>query len=311
MSYSFEPSTNLDDSSTIDVRDNRQILQPHAPPPSAPPPPLPESANNSRSSSPIQQQQQHAYSTFGSQQQQLPPGITIVNYNYESSPASKQGKRTVSFPPDANGLGPQLEHPSNTTVSNNNNNSLSWFRGDATLRPNIGESNAAVGEASLRESLWKGQVVNVVACTFAILLQFLDFIRNVLFLHPARTVLGMYLALFSMLVLCFETGLGRDIVRRQLGLLHHPIGRSFILLLMSGLAIGQAGILDILLGIVFFWSSVYTIVTFCWYPAYRRRISQDGGEEERRSILVTARDHFWANPAEATSLLQKAIVTRV
>lgn len=192
-----------------------------------------------------------------------------------------------------------------------NNNNVSWFRGDATLRPNIGESNAAIGEASLRESLWKGQVINVVACTFAILLQFLDFIGNVLFLHPAKTVLGLYLALFSILLLCFETGLGRDFVRRQLGLVHHPIGRSFLLLLMGGLAIGQGGILDILLGVVFLGSSIYTIVTFCWYPAYRRRIAQDGGEEERRSILATARDHFWANPVEATSLLQKAIVANV
>ena len=345
---SFEPSTNLDDdyndtcnnndSMSMHMKNNkdpRHVLQPHAPPPAAPPPPLPDSANNSRSSSPLphqqqQQQRQVGYSFYGSttlQQQPAappapPPGVTIINYS-ETSPASKQGKRTLAaglFPPDNN----------NNSSSNNTSSKLGGphqqpqqqqqqstfpimnaFRGDATLRPNIGESNAAIGEESLRESLWKGQIINVVACSLAILLQIWDFIANVLFVRPAKTVLGLYLTLFSILLLCFETGLGRDLVRQQFGLLHHPMGRSFILLQMGGLAIGQGSIVDIMLGSVFVGNGVYTMVTFCWYPAYRRRLAQDGGEEERQSILVTAREHFWANPVEATALLQKAMVAEV
>jgi hypothetical protein len=342
MSSSFEPSTNLDDLDNYnDTKDPRQVvvsLQPHAPPPAAPPPPLPESANNSRSSSPLSHQQQqqqqeleYGYSTYGSTTTTTttqPPAVTIIHY-YETSPASIQAKRTVPFvpPSDTRGTGglplpfsqQQQNQQQQSTLSSYYSKiptTFSSFRGDATVRPNIGESNAAIGEASLKESLWKGRLLNIVACSVAIVWQVLhSIIGNVLFLHPARTVLGMYLTLFSILILSFETGLvvvGQDLVRQQFGLLYHPLGRSFLLLQMSGLAIGQGGIVDILLGIVFLGSSVYTMITFCWYPAYRRRIAA-GEEEERQSILVTARDRFWANPAEATSLLQKAamVVTDV
>ena len=129
---------------------------------------------------------------------------------------------------------------------------------------------------------------------------------------PARTVLGVYLSIFSIVLLTYESGFeqGRDFLRHQFGFIHHPLGRSFLLLQMSGLAIGQGGILEILLGLVFLGSSIHTSVTFCWYPEYRRRIGQEGGDEERNSILVVARDHFWANPIdEASSLLHKAIRT--
>jgi hypothetical protein len=169
------------------------------------------------------------------------------------------------------------------------------YRGDAKSRPNIGESNADIGEASLRESLCRGRFVNMVAAAVAILFEIPNLFAHTFLLHPARAVLGMYLTMFALLLLCFEAGLGRDFIRQQFGLLYHPIGRSFILLQMGGLAIGQGGILDGLLGCAFLASSLYTIVTFCWYPEYRRRAAQES--EETEPLLGQARSHKWINPA--------------
>ena len=164
----------------------------------------------------LQQQHQVGCSFYGStaSQQQPPPGVTIINYS-ETSPASKHGKRTLAaglFPPDntdssnnySSKLGREPYQQQEQQQQQSTFSIMNAFRGDATLlRPNKGESNAAIGEESLRESLWKGQVINVVACSFAILLQIWDFIANVLFVRPAKTVLGLYLTLFSILLLCF------------------------------------------------------------------------------------------------------------
>ena len=279
---SFEPSTNLDYSIDQNGNDDKRFL-PQAPPPAAPPPSLPASCESSRASSP--QANADGYHTFGSP--------TIVNY-YETSPASRQGKRVL---------------PVNNLSETTPTIQLFSTRGDANIRPNIGESNAAIGQDSLRESLWKGRIVNLVAAVLALLFEIPNFLGHVFLLHPARAVLGIYLTMFALLLLCFEAGLGRDFIRQQFGLLHHPIGRAFILLQMGGLAMGQGGILDVLLGSVFLMSSIYTMVTYCWYPEYRRRTAEEG--EERDSLLGQARSHIWANPAEAASLLQKAMETDV
>jgi hypothetical protein len=251
-----------------------------------PPPPTPSPPKN--------------YSTITN-----PFSPNIVNYDdhVEASPASRRPKRSVRIEEPLSSPGGDGEQPVRM---------FSSTRGDASLRPNIGASNARIGEESLAESLWKGRVVNIVACAVALLLELPNLLGHVFRLHPARAVLGMYLSFFALLLGGYEVDImGRDAIKHYFGMVHHPVGRSFLLFLMGGLAIGQGGILDLLLGVVFCWSSFYTMLTYCWYPQYRQQTSLEDGEGARQSLYQQAMGHnSWANPeqhvGEALSLLHKA-----
>lgn len=277
----FEPPTSIDYGSS----DSR--FMPQAPPPAAPPPPPPEPPTTTT---------RNDYSAIKN-----PLSPNVINYDdyVEPSPASRRAKR---IPTQAIGSAtlPQ-EDPSIRLFAST--------LGDTNIRPNTGESNAAVGEESLQESLWKGRVVNIAACTVALLLEIPNLLGHVFRIHPARAVLGLYLSFFSLLLLGYEIDMfGRNQIRQYFGLLHHPVGRSFVVFLMGGLAIGQGGIFDLLVGIVFVWSALYNLVTYIWYPQYRQRTSL---EEERQSLFEQAKqNHAWADPeqhvGEAVSLLQKA-----
>jgi hypothetical protein len=242
-------------------------LTPQAPPPAVPPPPPP------------------AYGTV--------PTIHHYEDYVEPSPATRQGKRGITISTGS------LQDPITPLHSG---------RGDASLRPNIGETNAALGEESLRESLHKLRLLNIIACSLALLLEIPNLLGNVFTLQPARAVLGIYLSFFALLLCGYELDMVlTEKIELYFGLLYHPVGRSFVLMLMGGLAIGQNGILDLLLGLVFIWSSLYTLTTFCWYPEYRRRTEQrrDLYEEANEAVAVQT----WAHPdkvGEAVSLLQKA-----
>mmetsp|Transcript_14427 Transcript_14427/g.23856 ORF Transcript_14427/g.23856 Transcript_14427/m.23856 type:complete len:304 (-) Transcript_14427:46-957(-) len=296
---SFEPPTSVDDHN----ENAGGRFLPQAPPPAAAPPPPP---------TPPPQKNYDSFSTPFS-----PPNVVNYDDHVEASPASRRPKRTVRITEDNEQQGRRRESVQDPNGGNNNSNrSAASSVGDASLRPNIGESNAAIGEESLRESLWKGRVVNLVACTVALLLELPNLLGHVFSLHPARAVLGLYLSFFSLLLCGYEVDLyGRTFIRQNFGMLHHPIGRSFVLFLMGGLAIGQGGVLDYLVGAVFAWSSLYTAITFCWYPQYRQRTSlEDGTIEDRQSLYHQAlQNNSWADPeqhlGEAASLLHKAVLS--
>mmetsp|Transcript_23055 Transcript_23055/g.34039 ORF Transcript_23055/g.34039 Transcript_23055/m.34039 type:complete len:240 (+) Transcript_23055:78-797(+) len=176
------------------------------------------------------------------------------------------------------------------------------------IQPNIGESNAAVGEDSLRETLQKIRLLNILACVMAFLLEIPDFLGHMFRLHPARAVLGIYLSFFSVLLFGYELDMVlAEEIERYFGILYHPIGRSVIILMMGGLSIGQEGILDYLLGAIFIFSAIYTILTYIWYAEYRRRTAErpDLYEKVQGSVNV---DRNWAKPAgETMSLLKSAM----
>mmetsp|Transcript_22283 Transcript_22283/g.33693 ORF Transcript_22283/g.33693 Transcript_22283/m.33693 type:complete len:240 (+) Transcript_22283:104-823(+) len=174
------------------------------------------------------------------------------------------------------------------------------------ILPNIGELNAAVGEDSLRETLQKMRLLNLVACTMALLLEIPDFLGHVFRLHPARAILGLYLSFFAIILFGYELNMFlAEQIERYFGILYHPIGRSFLLLMMGGLSVGQGGILNYLLGAIFVFSAVYTTLTFIWYPEYRRRTAErpDLYEEVHGSVGL---DRSWAKPAGETIALLKS-----
>jgi hypothetical protein len=147
------------------------------------------------------------------------------------------------------------------------------------------------------------RVANMVACFLAILLEIPNVLGRVFALQPARAILGIYLSFFAGLVCCFEfhNPWTDSIIQDQFGLLNHPIGRSFILLLMGGLAIGQATVLDFLMGLVFVSNAILTTYAFLRYPEYRRQT------DEQSDIFQVAKSratqYAWANPAVLSGLV--------
>lgn len=267
-------------STTFEAPTNLDDFRPMAPPPAAPPPPPPPSYGSTPTTP-------------------FSPNANVYDSHIEESPATRQAKR--GLPPD--------EGP------------ISSFRGDTSLRPNIGSSNAAIGEESLRESMWKMRLVNLTACVLALLSEIPNFMGKVFTINLPGAVLGGYLTFFALLLLGYELDMwGADRIKEYFGLLHHPIGRAFVLLLMGGLSVGQGGIINFVLGAVFLWSSGYTFTTFVWFPEYRRKFYNS---EERESLVNEAlKNNTWATPenitqgvaqaalaapGEAASLIQKAM----
>jgi len=184
---------------------------------------------------------------------------------------------------------------SNTPLSH------SSFRGDVSIQPNTGHTNSADGD-SFVESVWKMRVANMIACALALLLEIPNFLGHVFALQPAKAVLGVYLSFFAGLLCCFEfhNPWVDKIIDEQCGILRHPIGRSFILLLMSGLAMGQATIVDFILGLVFLANAIFTVVAFIRYPEYRRQTEEQ--PDLFQAAKTRARQYAWANPEKVTNL---------
>lgn len=199
------------------------------------------------------------------------------------------------------GSGPTIINYQTTNVYEPKRSFLG-FRGDSLIQPNTGQTNSADGDSFI-ESVWKMRVANLIACTLALLFEIPNFLGHVFSLQPARAVLGIYLSFFAGLLCCFEFHNPRidKIIQDQCGILNHPVGRSCLLLLMGGLAIGQTTILDILLGIVFVANAIVTVVAFIRYPEYRRKT--EGQADIFQVASSQARQYAWANPGKLQSLV--------
>lgn len=172
----------------------------------------------------------------------------------------------------------------------------SSYRGDASLRPNTGEVNSADGEA-LTEKLYKLQIINIVACIAAVLLEIPAFLAHVFTLHPARAVLGVYLIIFSLLLGLYElhTPSISSMLRDNFGILYHPLGRSLFLVIMGGLCMGQSWILFYILGAVFVLSAMDTLYCYLKFPQYRRMM-QDHDSDLWMAAKNRASRYSWARP---------------
>jgi len=178
--------------------------------------------------------------------------------------------------------------------------------GNANINPNTGETNSAQGAGTaLAEVVFTIRVINLMACSVAILLEIL-FLMGRLIFHPARAVLSAYLCFFASLLCCFElhTPWVSRIIEEQFGMLQHPISRSFFIFLIVGLCWGQGtGILELALGGVFLFNAFYTIFAFIRYPEYRRM----NDEIPQRDLISAAREqatgYAWANPDQANKVV--------
>jgi len=255
--------------------------QPRAPPPASPPPlPPPTDAL----------------------QQPLPPSFSEDSYSRNVMGDSYQHTaRRAEMP--------RVTHY--TTDTERNASSSSSFRGDATLRPNTGEANSADGQA-LAERLHKLQIVTVVSCITAILLEIPAFVGHLLTLNPSRAVLGGYLVCFSLLLGLYELHhhtTSTLFLQNYFGFLFHPLGRSFYLVLLGGLCVGQGWIPFYIVGGVFWWSALELVYCFVKFPQYRQMDEATSSLDETNLWLAArnrASNYAWATP-ETMSLLRNAV----
>ena len=184
--------------------------------------------------------------------------------------------------------------------------------GDATIRPNVGEANAAdgVGDA-LPEFLMKLRVTNLIGCGLSILFEIPAFMGHFLFLKWDQAVLGIYLMILVLVLICYEihTPSIATPLQDYFGLIYHPLGRGLYLLLLGGLCVGQSWIPLMVVGILFWLSAGGTVYAFIKYPRYRRRFQDEHPKDLWMAVSRSAR-YTWAQP-EQEGLLNSVVQAAV
>lgn len=184
----------------------------------------------------------------------------------------------------------------------------STYRGDTNVRPNTGQTNDEYGGiGSLREITSRLRWLTIACTLTALIWEGFAFPARLLvhtWDHAAKVVLGGYLAFFSLLLLGVELNAP---LRDSFGVLYHPLGRSFLLILMSSMCYGiHIDWWELLLCIAFFGCSCGYIYAYIKYPEYRRW--QDYHDNHVWADMRTAvrQQAFgenavqWADPAQRT-----------
>jgi len=148
------------------------------------------------------------------------------------------------------------------------------MRGDASIRPNTGNSNQSAGDplGSLQEITSFLRWTTIATTGAAIVWEGFSFPLRLIgsFLtDPAQVVLGVYLGFFCLLI--FSAEFNNKSLMDNFGFLYYPLSRGFVLLMMGGMCLG---ILDqwweSLLGLAFGAVGIGYIYTYIKYPEYRR-----------------------------------------
>lgn len=221
------------------------------------------------------------------------------------SQAERQPSYIPVAPPPACDPPPTPPSPGLNSYQKDSSSS-SWLksgllRGDASLRPNTGESNWADG-AALNEVVWRIRIINLVVCTLAILFQVPALLGQVLF-SPAKAVLGCYLVFFCGVLCCFElhTPVVDTMIRDNFGMLHHPLSRVVFLVVLASVCWSQGG-LESILAVVIVGNALYIVFVFARYPEYRR-IHNDEQADLVSIVRKRATRYAWANPDTVASVV--------
>jgi len=151
---------------------------------------------------------------------------------------------------------------------------LPHMRGDATIRPNTGNSNQSAGDllGSLQEITSFLRWFTIASTAAAIIWEGFAFplrLFGEIVTNPSQVVLGGYLAFFCILVLSAE--FNNQSLKDNFGVLFYPLSRGLFLLLMSGMCLG---ILqkwwESMLGLNFAVAGFGYIYAYIRYPEYRR-----------------------------------------
>ncbi len=186
-------------------------------------------------------------------------------------------------------------------------------QGDTSIRPNTGQTNDEYGGiGSLREVTARLRWMTIACTLIALIWEGFAFPARLLLHawdHPAKVVLGGYLAFFSLLLLGVELNAP---LRDLFGVLYHPLGRGFLLILMSSMCYGiHIDWWELILCMAFAGCSAGYIYAFVKYPEYRRwqdyhdnQIWFDMRHAVQRRVPGQAAEGsaaHWADPSERTS----------
>jgi COPI associated protein len=188
------------------------------------------------------------------------------------------------------------------------------LRGDTSVRPNIGQTNDEIGGfGSLREVTARLRWITI-ACTLASLIwEGFAFPSRLLvhtWDHPAKVVLGGYLAFFSLLLLGVELNAP---MQDLFGVLYHPLGRGIVLALLSSMSYAiSIAWWEIILCAAFAGCSGGYLYAYIKYPEYRRwqdyndnRIWSDMRQAVQASRVGTGYGNsssvYWADPVSERS----------
>lgn len=205
--------------------------------------------------------------------------VSSINVGYQGS---YQGSLQNS------GLGPRMSQdyglPANYLPDSQSNgvsrqtidasllSNMTHMRGDASLRPNTGNSNAGEETVSLQEITTFLRWTTIASTCAAVVWEGFAFPMRLIatiVTDPAEVVLGGYLAILCFLVLSAE--LNNATLRDNFGFLYYPFSRGLILLMMSGMCLGiLSQWWESLLGLAFGGSGIGYIYAYIKYPEYRR-----------------------------------------
>jgi hypothetical protein len=177
--------------------------------------------------------------------------------------------------------------------------------GNARLRPNTGQTNDEFGGiGSLKEVVTRLRWMTIGATIAAIVWEGFAFPGRLLinaWLQPARVVLAAYLGFFCLFLLGVELNAP---LRDNFGILYQPLGRSFLLFLMSTLCFGVLETWwEFLLGTSFLACGAGYVYAYVKYPEYRRwqdhnDINNDNSQvwQSVGRAMRRRRTNPWAHP---------------
>jgi hypothetical protein len=206
----------------------------------------------------------------------LPPNNNVPNsvrsvdlkeFSYQNAPeTSEDYGLSESFLGDVPNSG--ISKP--TTVDPH----LPHMRGDATIRPNTGNSNQNAGDplGSLQEITSYLRWITIVSTCAAIVWEGFAFPLRLIgqFLYdPSQVVLGAYLGFFCLLLLGGE--FNHPDLKDNFGFLYYPLSRGITLLMMCTMCLGILNKWwESLLGLNFGIVGAGYIYAYIRYPEYRR-----------------------------------------
>jgi hypothetical protein len=309
----------------------RSPLRPLANPPSCPPPPAPATPPSTTNGL-QEQEQQGLLSSYQSPYQYNNNNGNGNNYNNTMN-NNGTNTRAATMPTihHYNGNGdeedPQTQYQYNVASTTINTSSAAGgFRGDASWRPNTGETNVydtAIFGLALHELLDNLALTNVCAGAATCLLLAATWFFKLLALR--NLVLSCYLAFFGFTLLSVELlhmfridrGYFMSIqtqLRSNFGLLYHPPGKIVFCYLLASLCWGIGGIYEFVLGWVYFGSASILLYVWASYPEYRRLVTAaddnlTGGPQQKNSRSSSS--NSWSNLVTSNPLSSFSKVSSV
>lgn len=161
--------------------------------------------------------------------------------------------------------------------------------GDASLRPNTGETNSydtALFGLALHELLENLRLANIIAAVASMGSLLASWFLRLVTAQLGKLVLAGYLAFLSFVLLMvemlsiFHVASIDARLKENFGLLRHPMGKTMFIYLLATLCWGIGGLMEMIIGVVYFLSATVLFTAWVTYPEFRRPFEDEDKEED-------------------------------